>query len=253
MVRFLLSLIFFLSIEAHSQKSIATRIHGKVVADSATVEGINIVNLVNEKSTTTDSNGEFFILANVDDLLVFTAVNLEIKRKLIEVEDLDSKLLIIEMIPKNVALNEVVVNQYAYINAVNLGIISKDQKKYTAAERKLKTAGDFKPIHLLGLLGGALAIDPILNAINGRTKLLKKELEVERKELLLKKLDGLFETNYYTNNLDIPKEYIKGFLYYLLDNKNFVNYLNDNDKQNMMIIMGELALQFNSKNIYDKQ
>jgi hypothetical protein len=38
-------------------------IHGKILADSATVEGIEVINLVNEKSTTTNKNGEFFILA----------------------------------------------------------------------------------------------------------------------------------------------------------------------------------------------
>ena len=66
-----------------------------------------------------------------------------------------------------------------------MGIIPYGQKKYTPAERKLKTAGDFKPIHLLGLLGGAFALDPIINKINGRTKKLKKEIKVEGKETYL--------------------------------------------------------------------
>jgi hypothetical protein len=49
-------------------------------------------------------------------------------------------------------LDEVVIRRYNNINAVSLGIIP-NQKSYTPAERKLRTAGDFKPIMLLGLMG----------------------------------------------------------------------------------------------------
>jgi hypothetical protein len=50
-------------------------------------------------------------------------------------------------------LDEVVIRRYNNINAVSLGIIPANQKSYTPAERKLRTAGDFKPIMLLGLIG----------------------------------------------------------------------------------------------------
>jgi hypothetical protein len=40
-------------------------------------------------------------------------------------------------------LDEVVIRRYNNINAVSLGIIP-NQKSYTPAERKLRTAGDFK-------------------------------------------------------------------------------------------------------------
>jgi hypothetical protein len=41
-------------------------------------------------------------------------------------------------------LDEVVIRRYNNINAVSLGIIPANQKSYTPAERKLRTAGDFK-------------------------------------------------------------------------------------------------------------
>jgi hypothetical protein len=37
-------------------------------------------------------------------------------------------------------LKEVIINENPQINAASLGIVSKDQKKYTPAERKLYTA-----------------------------------------------------------------------------------------------------------------
>jgi hypothetical protein len=37
-------------------------------------------------------------------------------------------------------LKEVIINENPQISAASLGIVSKDQKKYTPAERKLYTA-----------------------------------------------------------------------------------------------------------------
>lgn len=53
----ILLLTFLVSYVALSQEKI---IKGRVVANGNNVEGINLVNLVNEKSAITDSNGDFF-------------------------------------------------------------------------------------------------------------------------------------------------------------------------------------------------
>ena len=144
-------------------------IHGKIVVESGNVGGVTIINLVNEKTTVSDGNGDFFILVKADDLLVFSSVNLEYYRRIIEDEDLKAEVLIIKMTAKITELEEVIVNKHPEINAVSLGISPKGIVHRTQMERRLYTAGDFKPIHLLGLLGGSLQVDPILNAINGRT------------------------------------------------------------------------------------
>jgi hypothetical protein len=49
-------------------------LHGKIVVESGHIDGVTIVNLVNEKTTVSDGNGEFFILAKAEDLLVFSSV-----------------------------------------------------------------------------------------------------------------------------------------------------------------------------------
>ena len=219
-------------------------IHGKIVVVSGTIEGVNIVNIVNEKSTITDSNGDFFILAKAEDLLVFSSVNLEYHRKIIEEEDFKQDVLIIKMTSKTIELEEVIVKQ-PDINAVSLGISPKGIKKYTPAERRLKTAGDFKPLHLLSILGGSLAVDPILNAISGRTKMLKKELEVEKKERLLVIIDALYKEDYYSTVLKIPTDYIKGFQYYCIEEPNFAEVLNTKNKTKIEFLLIPLAVKYN--------
>lgn len=220
-------------------------IHGKIMVETGQVAGVTIINLVNEKNAISDTNGEFYILAKTDDLLVFSSVNLEYHRKQIEEEDLKQEVIIIKMTPKITELKEVIVNKYPQINAVALGISPKGIKKYTPAERRLKTAGDFKPIHLLGLLGGSLAVDPILNAISGRTKMLKKELEVEKKERLLLVLGSLFDDKYFRITLKIPAEYIKGFQYYCIENPKFREVLNSKNKTKIEFLIVPLAVKFN--------
>lgn len=220
-------------------------IHGKITAESGSVAGVNIVNLVNEKSTISDGNGEFFILAKADDLLVFTSVNLEYHRRIIDENDLKEEILTIRMTVKTTELDEVVVNKFPKINAVDLGISPKGIKHRTQMERKLYTTGDFKPIHLLGLLGGSLNVDPILNAINGRTALTKKWIELENKVASFEKTNDLFDDDYYINTLKIPAEYIKGFQYYIVENEKFISVLKSKNKTDIEFLMIELAEKYN--------
>lgn len=201
-------------------------IHGKIFADSSSVERIDVVNLVNEKETRTDRNGEFFILANVGDVLVFSAVNLEFKRKLIEKEDLTSDVVIINMIPKITELNEVVVNKYSEINAVSLGIIPKGQQSYTPAERRLRAGTS------------------LLNMISGRTAMLQKELKIEGKELLLSKTALLYEDQYYIETLKIPSDYIKDFQYFMIENGSFVAALKAKNKIMTTFLIVSLAKNY---------
>lgn len=238
-------LMFFLSQVGFGQTPDGKVIHGKIVAASGNVEGVTIVNLVNEKSTVSDSKGEFYILAKAEDLLVFSSSNLEIHRKLIEDEDLKLEFLTIIMFDKINQLDEVIVNKHPEINAVSMGIVSKKVKNLTQKERQLYTAGDFKPIHLLTLLGGGLEIDPILNAINGRTKAIKNMIKIEKKSSLLNQIEFLFEEEYYTKKLNIPKEHIKGFQYYCVEDEKNTNILKSKNKTNIEFLMAKLALEYN--------
>jgi hypothetical protein len=220
-------------------------LHGKISVASGNVEGVTIVNLVNEKSTVSDNNGEFYILAKADDLLVFTSVNLEYHRKILEEDDLKSEVIIIKMTSKTTELKEVIVNKHPELNAVSLGISPKGIKYRTPMERKLYTAGDFKPIHLLGILGGSLAVDPILNAINGRTAMIKKEIEVEKKERLLAIIDALYKKDYFAKTLKISTDYIKGFQYYCLEDQKFSEVLKTKNKTKIEFLIVPLAVKYN--------
>lgn len=237
MKEFLLILFVLVSQMTFCQTAGEKLIHGKIVVESGNAEGVSIINLVNEKTTVSDGNGEFSILVKGDDLLVFSSVNLEYYRRIIEDEDLELDVLTIKMTAKIRELEEVIVNKHPEINAVSLGISPKGIKKFTPAERKLATASSMK-LNPQGL-------DPLINAISGRTKMLKKELEVEKKERLLVYIGALFDDDYYIKTLKIPVEYIKGFQYYCIEKEEFATSLGSKNRTNIKFLIIPLAQKYN--------
>ena len=128
---------------------------------------------------------------------------------------------------------KLVINENTQITAENLGIIPFGQKKYTPAERKLYTATS----------GGG--IDGLLNAISGRKAMLKKEIEVEKKEQSLARIDVLFEDKYYIETLKIPEDHIRGFQYYCVEDAGFVSALKAKNKTLTMFLIVGLAEKYN--------
>jgi hypothetical protein len=140
------------------------------------------------------------------------------------------------MTSKTTELKEVIVNKHPEINAVSLGISPKGVKHYTPAERKLATASSMKM--------NPMGFDPLINLISGRTEMLKKELEVEKKEYLLMKIGMLFDDDYYIKTLKIPANYIKGFQYYCIENTNFVMALKSKNKTMTKFLIVPLAEKY---------
>src|SRR5690606_38215489 len=144
---------------------------GKVLANTDDLKGILIVNLTKETQTQTDSLGHFRIKAEEDDLLIFTAVHLWKVRHLVEKTDLEKEN-IIPMEVKAEMLDVVEIVRYNF-NPEDLGIVQRGQKRYTVAERRLYTAGRIT-------IGTVIDVDAIINAVSGRTKMLKQLVKMER-------------------------------------------------------------------------
>lgn len=216
---------------------------GEIFEGSVFIEGVNVINANSQIAKVSDRNGMFSIPVKKGDVLVFSAVSLDSLKREITTEDLKVGKLFVKMVVNKIELKEVVVN--TGITAENLGIVPHGQKTFTPAERKLATAGDFKPVHLLGLLGGSFKLDPLLNKINGRTKKLKELVEIERKEMNIVQLGYLFEDAYFTDYLKIPSEYVLGFKFYFVERQDVSLLLTEKDKTKLTPLLAESALKYN--------
>lgn len=241
-IKFVITLFFLIQILS-GQSLVASKIlNGKVTANYNELEGIYIINLKTEKATLTERGGYFSINAKVGDTLMFSAVQFKAVKIALTEKDFSKELFFVKMEPLVRVLDEVRINEYKNINAVSLGIISPNTKHYTPAERKLAAATDLDG--KIGL-GGSMSLDPLLNWMSGRTKMLKKELEVEKKETLMDKINGWYEEKYFIQTLKIPDDYVKGFKYYIVQDAKFVEAMNSKNKTMATFIMNELAVQYN--------
>ncbi|MBP6556818.1 MAG: hypothetical protein KA213_00525 [Flavobacterium sp.] len=244
-----------------AQNSVVKLIKGKVASESVDLDGIYIINLKSDIATATEKEGYFTIKVSVGDTLMFSAIQIKGKTIVVSQEDFDKDLFLVKLEPMINRLDEVVVKQYKNINAVSLGIISPNTKHYTPAERKLRTAsGDGINGNTDGTTGVSAGLDPFLNWMSGRTAMLKKELEVERKETLLQQIENQFSMDYFIKKLKIPSEYVKAFWYYIVEEPKFVNAMKVKNKAMATFVLAELATKYislqqadeNSILIFDK-
>ncbi|ABQ04802.1 carboxypeptidase-like regulatory domain-containing protein [Flavobacterium johnsoniae] len=228
---FYIALFLFFAQLSFGQKASSKEISGQIFEKSTSVTSVNIINNDTQVSTVSDNDGRFSIVVKEGDVLVFSAVNLEPLKRRISAEDMNLSLLVIKMEAKEIELKEVVVNDNYGITAENLGIVPRGQKTYTPAERKVYTAT-------------STSVDKILNGISGRTAMLKKEVNVEKKEALFRKIEYLFDENYYTERLKIPADDIKGFQLYCVDDADFAVSLNTKNKTMSMFLITDLARKY---------
>lgn len=221
-------LIFLFPLVTYSQ----TRLHGEI-ANSGDNEGIHVFNKTYHKYTITDANGQFEIEVKQNDTIVFSAVQYQLKQVVVTKELLDktySYILLEEQIneldavyikPKlsgDLLADTQRIKTKELFTAKTIGLPNAHVKPPTPAERKLYTATHS---------GGGLPIDAIINAISGRTKQLKKHIQLARKSNLENSVYDVFE-NTMEHDFKIPKTKLYDFLYYASSDELFAQIVKTN-------------------------
>ena len=235
----------------------SVEIKGQILANDA-VEGIHILNNNSNTFTISNSKGEFSIPSKLNDTLSFSGISYEFKKVIVSHNMIQSKSLTIYLAEKIIALDEVVVGKILTgdlsldlansgvkrdINFYDLGIPGYAGIPKSQSERRLYTAGDFKPIHLLALLGGSLPLDPIFNAISGRTKLLKNRVRLESQdECILKFKANLSEILFSAHALD--EHHKTEFFYFCADDSQFDTLCVNNDDFKTLEFLKEKLVSF---------
>ncbi len=215
---------------------------GKISADLYDKSGIYIINQRTEQSVMSDHLGNFQISAIAGDSLMFSSTETIGHRIVLTDDDLSNEILFVKLEVLVNRLDEVIIYKRSNITSESLGLISKNQKKYTPAERKLNTASN--PYEVVGLRASA-SLDPVLNWMSGRTAMLKKEVEVEKKEGWLAILSDMYDEKHIVEILKVPAEYVNGFLRYCIENDSFIQSLMANNKGITTFQLTGLAVEYN--------
>lgn len=212
---------------ASAQVTFTRKLEGKVLNKTKSVADVHVMNTSASKATITDEDGNFAISVKLNDTLLFSAVQFKRKTLVVSVAMLESKAISVPLEEFVNELDEVVVRPYdlsgdlakdmqnmkvgQVVSASTLGLPNADVKPLMQSERQLQqaTAGKFNPIMIL-----TPPLDPIINAITGRTKMLKKRVARDQKDLQTNRLRNKFADSLFVIQLKIPKEKIDDFMYF---------------------------------------
>jgi len=221
------------------------------VGSKTNIENIHVINITAQVFTITDKKGLFTITAKLNDTLKFSSVQHKLREVIISNEIISNKVIFVKLTEQINELDEVFVGKVLTgdllsdikntegeppINFYDVGITGYTGKPATQSERRLSEAGEFKPKMLLGLLGGGLPLNPILNGLSGRTNMLKNRVEIEEKEMLLQVIKSRLSKDFFVSN---PlKEVLKmDFFYFCADDENFLKHCKNQSDFKILIFL----------------
>ncbi|AXG75257.1 hypothetical protein DVK85_08225 [Flavobacterium arcticum] len=206
-------------------------LNGRVQVSDAGLNGVFVINTTAAIEIKTDANGNFTIDAQSGDELVIYSPNITTRKFKLNEQSFDNQPLVITVNAQAYELDEVVMDRDRSIDEVSLGLVPKDQKQYTVAERRVFAATS-------GLL------DPLINAITGRTKMLKKELETERKQQMLDNLRGICTEEEIIKEMKIPIAYVEGFLYYTVEDPELSQAMKEGNNAAARFLLNGIAAKY---------
>jgi len=238
----LLFMTFWVITVSHIAAQETITLVGAVLNDTIEVSALNIVNLTLRKGAITNNNGVFEIPVRLQDTLNISAVQYESKQLIITPVIYNRKKISFYLQPKVNELDEVVVSNISltgdltkdlntvplevFIDPKDLGIPVNARPTMTAEERRF-----------YGATGGAGPLGSLINAISGRTKMLKKQLEISKFRALVEKNKDSFNDSIYIKSLDIPDELILDFVYYVFEDERAETIANEENSLGLLEFM----------------
>ena len=187
----LLSFILFGTEDCFGQTA---EITGRVIA-KGDVENIHVINRTSNYFTTTNSEGYFRITASYKDSLLFKSVKYKEKTVQVSFRNIQESEMTIYLEEQINVLDEVIVGRVLTgkldsdiqnseaerpIDFYDLGLPGYTGKPMTQSQRRLEAARKAQP--------GLIPILSLINAISGRTKMLKERVALERRYDLMKSI-----------------------------------------------------------------
>lgn len=206
-------------------------LEGQVLNDTIDRSNLTVVNISLKRGTTTSNSGEFTIEVRENDTIHISAVQYESREFVVNQTIFSRKKISLYLIPKVNELDEVTISNIDLtgdiekdikntklkpaITAASLGLPENAHPTFTAEERRVYAATT-----------GSGAISSLINAISGRTAMLKKHLEVSKLQAKVYSTRDKFSDLLYMKELNIPEELIEDFVYYVFEDKKAIAQVN---------------------------
>lgn len=245
-------LLFTASLEA--QSIFSKKLEGRVYSKEGDVAATNVQNSTANRGTITDMDGFFAITASLNDTLIFSAVQFRKKEVVITKEMLLQRFINIQLEDALTELDEVVVTPYNLTGDItkDLDIIDIDQVVTSStlglpnayiipiskAERELYAA----------TANPYMSFDPLINAITGRTKMLKKRVARNKLYSRTEQVKEFYADSLFRIDLKIPEEKIDDLLYFCEVDSAFQLAVDSRDKLKIWDYIREKSIVYRTNN-----
>ncbi|MGM0635149.1 MAG: carboxypeptidase-like regulatory domain-containing protein [Bacteroidota bacterium] len=227
-------------------------IEGEINSESNENSFVNIINLNQKKGDISDIDGYFKIKVNLNDTLIFSAVQFEKIEVVVDEELLNHEFIIVDMKEKENILQEVVVSNIAltgnladdaannqpYIFDYYSAGLTPPKKPRTQAERRLFTATSSN-------------VDYILNAIRGELKKLEKMREYETQETNKIQLMNSMHAAFFEEEFGIPQRFVEDFAYFCVEDDRLVSLLKSKKEFDLFQLLQSKSIAYKELRAYD--
>ncbi len=233
------------------------QLEGRVISDGKGVPDVHVMNSTAGKATITGEEGQFSLPVHLNDTLLFSAVQFQRKVVVVTGPLLESRYIIVPLEEFVNELDEVVLRPYnlsgdlaidmesmqtgQLVSATTLGLPNVHVKPMMQSDRLLKEATS----------GPGIPLNPLLNAISGRTKMLKKRVARDHKYLQSEKVRGYFADSLYEQQLGIPQEKIADFIYFCEVDSSFDSLVQSDDTMALWEMLRRKSAVYKSDNNLD--
>jgi hypothetical protein len=224
-MRKLVSLFLFISLYSFSQSNNQKFIEGIVYNDNSySIEGVHVLNITSYEATITDSNGKFKILVNLNDEIIFSAI--QFKRRKIKIDnDVFNSLSITIFLEEFVnELDEVIVNS----SRLSGSLMNDLQNSGIVKDLNFDDLGipGFKGIRkedipsnsqltkelLLAPLTGGLDIERMYNWVSGYYKEKRQFREFKNDFNLIDEIIKFYGLRFFIDEFKLPEDNIHEFV-----------------------------------------
>jgi len=237
--------LLFIGIQIHAQNTVLLK--GKILNDTIEKTSLTVVNVTLRKGAITDAAGEFSIAVRKNDTIHISAVQYESREFVVNETMFNRAHISLYLIPKITELDEVRISNIELtgdikkdvistklapnISASALGIPQNKHRTYTPEERRLYTAT-------------SSPLGSLINAISGRTAMLKKHLEVSVLQAKVYQTKDKFSGDLYMKELKIPADLIQDFVYYVFEDEKAVAQINQDNLLDLLDYMMVKSKQY---------
>jgi len=224
-MRKIIFLFLLVSFYSFSQNNNDKFIEGIVYNDNSySIQGVHVLNITSNEATITDSNGNFKIFVNLNDELIFSAIQFKRKKIIIDKDVFDSLSITIYLEEFVNELDEVILNSSGLSGSLmndlkNSGIVDNINfddlgiPGFTGIRKEdIPSNSQLTKELLLAPLAGGLDVERMFNWISGYYKEKRKEREFKNDYNLIDRIINFYGLRFFIDEFGLIEDNIHEFV-----------------------------------------